>query len=324
MITLITGTPGAGKTAWIVAELLKIQGRALYVDGIPELQISHEVAGPLDDWMTWAPDGALIVVDECQRIWRPRGTGSKVPESVSALETHRHRGLDFWLITQHPNLLDANVRRLVSRHIHLTVTWAGRHQFEWPECQGNPERRGTAVKRPYKLPPAVFDKYKSATIHTKIEKRRPVALYVGIGAVVGFLVLAGVAAYRIDARVSPTDEVDAGADWPMPTDAGTAAAASDDGAALDFRPRVAARPETAPAYDALRVVKDFPRIAGCARTERKGCKCFTQQATDYPVPLEVCEAILSGAVFDPYIDPAPDVAPPPAPEPARAPDALAV
>ncbi|MBK6279115.1 MAG: hypothetical protein IPF57_13690 [Gammaproteobacteria bacterium] len=92
MITLITGTPGAGKTAWIVAELLKIQGRALYVDGIPELQISHEVAGPLDDWMTWAPDGALIVVDECQRIWRPRGTGSKVPESVSALETHRHRG----------------------------------------------------------------------------------------------------------------------------------------------------------------------------------------------------------------------------------------
>jgi zona occludens toxin len=310
MITLITGTPGAGKTAWVVAELEKINGRRVYVDGIPDLTLPHEPAGDVLTWPDWVEDGALIVVDEVQRIWRPRGTGSKVPESIAALETHRHRGLDFWLISQHPNLLDANVRRLISRHVHLTVAWNGRAEWEWPECQGAPERRGTAVHRSYKLPAHVFDRYKSASLHTKITKRKPVAFYVGMVVVPLTVALIGYAYHRISGVASGIPGA-AGAAGSA-ADAGTAAAAA---AAdpVDFQARVAARPETAPAYDSVRKVVAFPRIAACI-SSASSCNCYTQQATAYAVPPAVCEAFVRGDVFNPY---ASEVAAAPAEGPGR-------
>ena len=39
--------------------------------------------------------GAIIVVDECQRIFRPRPKRFESTDYVSELETHRQRGLDF-------------------------------------------------------------------------------------------------------------------------------------------------------------------------------------------------------------------------------------
>jgi zona occludens toxin len=43
MLTLVTGTPGAGKTAWTVQELTRLPSqRKIYVHGIPELKIAHE------------------------------------------------------------------------------------------------------------------------------------------------------------------------------------------------------------------------------------------------------------------------------------------
>ena len=43
MITLITGTPGAGKTAWTVQELTRLPSqRKIYIHGVPELKIAHE------------------------------------------------------------------------------------------------------------------------------------------------------------------------------------------------------------------------------------------------------------------------------------------
>ena len=49
MITLITGTPGTGKTAYAVSELEKISGKNIFVDGIPELQLPHEIAPPVTE-----------------------------------------------------------------------------------------------------------------------------------------------------------------------------------------------------------------------------------------------------------------------------------
>jgi zona occludens toxin len=43
MITLLTGTPGSGKTAWTVQELTRHPSqRKIFVHGIPELKIAHE------------------------------------------------------------------------------------------------------------------------------------------------------------------------------------------------------------------------------------------------------------------------------------------
>ena len=62
--------------------------------------------------MNIAPDGSVYFLDEAQNIYRPRSSASKVPESVAAFEVHRHKGLDFFLITQNPRLIDANIRAI--------------------------------------------------------------------------------------------------------------------------------------------------------------------------------------------------------------------
>ena len=93
-------------------------------------------------------------------------------------EVHRHRGLDFFIITQNPSLIDSNVRKLVSRHIHLSSTWARRLQFEFPQCKTDLDSTtGEGVKSNYTLPKDVFKLYKSASLHTKLERKTPIALY---------------------------------------------------------------------------------------------------------------------------------------------------
>lgn len=317
MITLITGTPGTGKTAWVVAALRDFlraedkqaasdpayERRRVFTDGIPDLTLEVESAEDINGWHEWAPDRALIVVDEVQRVWRPRSAGSKVPESVAQLETHRHKGIDIWLLTQHPRLLDVNVQRLVNRHIHLVRTWAGRYEYEWLECNPSPDsKRSAAVSRPYKLPADVFSLYKSATAHTQLKKRLPLSLYVTAFSIVFLMVGVWYAWHRVQALTGSAPE------HPEPesllTDAtppgGAAVAVTRGAAPVDFRARVAGRPETAPAYDGLRIVRDFPRLAGCIESVARGCRCYTQQATVYPVPESVCRAVLAGEVFDPY------------------------
>jgi len=155
VITLITGAPGAGKTAALVQLLQQFvkEGRAIFVDGIPDLKLTHL---PLDDPKRWhvdVPDGSVIVIDEVQRVWRPVATGAQVTPDISSLETHRHKGIEFYLITQHPNLLHANVRRLVGRHIHLRdVGVLGRWWYEWPESTNPESWRSAPIKQRYRLP----------------------------------------------------------------------------------------------------------------------------------------------------------------------------
>ena len=105
MISLITGLPGSGKTSLMVYMLMTrkdLQNRPLYVDGIPDLKIPHqEIPEGCDmtTWYEWAPTGAILVIDEAQRIFRPRPAGAKVPQYVQELETHRHKGIDIFILT---------------------------------------------------------------------------------------------------------------------------------------------------------------------------------------------------------------------------------
>lgn len=145
MITLITGTPGAGKTlrcVELLAELRndddpKTRSRLIFSnvnDLAPEIGAVAEF-DPLR-WMD-LPEGSLIVVDECQDFWPSRPSGSKRPESVAALNTHRHKGIDLILLTQHPGLVDQDIRALVGRHLHAYRPRAQEHSvwYEWSYCE---------------------------------------------------------------------------------------------------------------------------------------------------------------------------------------------
>lgn len=109
MITLITGTPSTGKTLRSVELLAELRDSddpknrsRLIFSTITDLAKIGVVAkfDPLL-WMD-LPVGSLIVVDEFQDFWPSRPSGSKCPESVVALNTHRHRTIDIDCILMTP------------------------------------------------------------------------------------------------------------------------------------------------------------------------------------------------------------------------------
>lgn len=317
MLTLITGVPGSGKTSGAVDLILReYSDRPLYVDGLNGLKLEHVPVDVLN-WPEEVPDGAVVVVDEVQRKWRPRGPGSKVPPSVAALETHRHRGLDFVLITQNPRLLDANVRALVGRHIHIRDTgWMGRWAYEWPECNVETAWAKCQNKRRYKLPKRVFDLYTSASMHTKPVRKVPLLLYI-LGVVLLGLAVAGYTVWRKAGKseapaLAPVAGQGAAAlpapaalpDKPPPSADPTAPAGPPD-ERVDFMPRLSDRPWTAPAYDQLRQVVRMPVIAGAICTSAR-CACVTEDGYTLPeVSDKACREWLRQPAFNPYVLPKP-------------------
>jgi len=220
MITLKTGVPGSGKTLSAVAELAGAlrsdPGRPLFVHGVKNLVIPHrvlttrvtsggqkterrEVDGQTlvvvveeeDPGSTYevdwgeVPDGALVMIDEAQqRVFPPRGPASKVPSYVAFLNTHRHRGIDIWCVTQHPKLVDQALRRLVGKHQHYRRVWGGARAvcYEWDACSDSLNfRQGT--KGLFNYPRAAYALYKSAEVHTRQRFRLPVWLLVPMAAI---------------------------------------------------------------------------------------------------------------------------------------------
>ena len=325
MITLITGGPGTGKTAWIVNQLVEIQAtqkfRSLYIHGIRDLKIPHTVIyckselcdlcrsyGELpedvlyvEDWPTWKKTYDLIVVDEFQRVWRA-SSGGKIHESIAMLDTHRHYGIDFWLITQSPKLVHTNVKAMVGRHIHLMAKWSGRTEYEWSECQDNVTSRSGAVTRSYKLPKKVYSLYKSAELHTKQDKRKPMAFYIFI--LIVPLSIAGItySVHRVNERTKPVLVSSSGAGAGATLGAADSApnVKSDLDTYLDFKPKIDGVPESAPAYKDLLKVVSAPTLLTCIKSETK-CKCYTAQATIYQTTIEYCTSVVNSLRFNPYV-----------------------
>lgn len=318
MITLITGAPGSGKSLLLVDEFLskaKEDGRIIVADGIPDLVVEHEPATTVDGWTKTVPDpssqdgkkllftfteGALVVVDECQRIFRPRRAGAAVPPEVAAFETHRHQGLDFVLITQHPGLLDQNVRRLVGRHLHIRdVGFLGRWVYEWPEAS-DPERFKTApVKRKWSLPKKSFSLYKSSSLHVKPQRGFPTAVKV---LAVAAVVMAGGVYYGYESinrklHPQPVESVKQ-----QDGQSKLAAAPVPEYNPIEQSlPRHPNYPESAPMYDQLRQVKVMPQVVGCIATSKK-CECVNQQGTKESVTDDFCHRYIDNPPFNPYAE----------------------
>lgn len=314
MITLITGAPGAGKSAALVQLLSELaEGRLVYVDGVPDLKIKHFDLPDVSKWPEAVPDGAAVVVDEVQRVWRPRGPGQKVPPDIAALETHRHRGLDFFLVTQQPRLVDANVRALVGRHVHLRdLGFLGRWWYEWPECSESVQWKSAPLKKRYVLPKKVFGLYKSASVHVKPIRSVPWMVAVMAIALVAVVWLAWSAYSSISGRMgdAPTVQVAGSAsragDPVIGSNLSSARANSPPltGAALalSFMPRLSTMPASAPVYDELRKARSMPVVVGGMCMNGR-CRCLTQQGTDAGLSSDECRQWIDNPPFDPYREP---------------------
>jgi len=202
MITLITGVPGSGKTLYCVSELLpSIIGSVVVVDGADDvtrtvytningLLLDHENidGGPngLTGWQNWCKPGDYIVFDEVQSVWKPRPNGSKIPDDIGALETHRHKGVDFIILTQHPMLLDQNVRALIGRHLHIRRMggMGAAIVYEWDSCSRSLTYSNSITRKPWRYSKKVFKQYKSAELHTKQNKSLPLVMWFAIIAII--------------------------------------------------------------------------------------------------------------------------------------------
>jgi zona occludens toxin len=329
VITLFTGMPGAGKTASML-DLLKreLNDRPIFVHFDPEskkrpgqallhesLQIPHQVVHA-DNWHKDVPDGAVLVIDEVQDVWRPRGPASKVPDCIQALETHRHGGIDIFLTTQSPRLVDANVRGLVGRHVHIRDTgWLGRWWYEWPETNDGLAWKMCPVKKRYSLPKAIFNDYRSANVHTKPIRGVPKLAYFAAAAVLAVVVLGAMVTRSIYNHTQPADiakEAPAAqlASAPVTGNPPAAWNASPGQRPIDDRvdwiPKVSFRPESAPAYEPLRKVVAMPRVTGAICVNEK-CTCYTQQNTVAQLSNDECTQWVQNKPFDPY---KPDEPPP--------------
>lgn len=195
-INLVTGVPGSGKTLWAVAWLDKLSrsGRRIVCNGIKDLAIDHELWDDdmVRDWHKHCKPNDVIVVDEVQRIWPPVSASVKATEDIEQLHVHRHFGVDFVVITQHPNRMNKTIRDLVGRHVHVRRLFGGRRAmlYEWDHCHNPNAGFRDAVKTPWFYPKRVFQLYTSAELHTKPKAVVPKVLFVLPVALIGVCVFA--------------------------------------------------------------------------------------------------------------------------------------
>lgn len=346
MITVITGTPGAGKTLYTIEKLLlpqigkTIKGRdekgnpieherKVYTN-INGLQIEHELIDGgdtqgLKDWHKWAKPGSLIVFDEVQKVWPPRPNGSKIPEDVQALDTHRHMGVDFILITQNVLNVDRHIHALGGRHLHVrrVANMPLATVYEWDHISRGLLYSKAISKAPWKYSSKVFKLYKSSELHTKQPRRIPGLVWFILFGIAAMTVLTPQVFERIGGRLTGKPVVSAekpaavsGAPAPAGTSAQPVQAVAPANQVIDeridFMPKLSDRPWTAPAYDHLRVVVRMPAVDGAICNAKHGCICFNE-AERLDMSSEACSEWIQGAKFNPYRIP-----PKPAPAPVQA------
>lgn len=326
-LTLVTGPTGGGKTALVVSWIAEVKDRPVFTMGIPELTVEHQPVPPVSEWTEQRPSeedpslllsyftfppASFVVIDEAQRVFRPRNAASKVPPEVAAFETRRHTGADFVLITQAPHLLDSNIRKLVTRHVHIYDTFLGRYKLEWVGI-GDPESvssRELASRERYKPPASAFPLYKSAELHTKIARKYPWYIYLVALCVPLALALSWYTYHRVNKRLErPSTEITAPESAPGTKPGQTKSAGNASGSTQEkmttaqyvqqFEPRLEGLAHTAPAYDEVTKPVDAPIPVGCMEMKRE-CKCITQQGTTYTTTKEICRQFINGGMFIPW------------------------
>lgn len=301
MITLITGLPGNGKTLWTlqhVKALAEKDQRLVFYVGIPALTLPWNRLETMAEWLD-IPDGSILVVDEAQMVDRlpKRGNGNP-PKYVESLATHRHRGIDIFLITQHPLLIDSFARRLCEDHFHLVRTFGAEratvHKFTQVKDYPDKSRDGS-MQSQWSFPRDVYSYYKSAEVHTH---KRKIPARVWILLSVPFLVAAfGYLGFKqLPGQVNkPVTDLHPASHPEYQTQA---LARSPDVSEIDaYRPRIPGLEYTAPRYDQVNQPQTAPRPSVCISTPSR-CTCYTDQATRLGTPDPLCRQIAASGYFD--------------------------
>lgn len=343
-IVLVTGKPGAGKTAHVVHLMLndpifkdKDGNLRKVFSNIKELQLPHTHVSSIQseqpesteeqlsfhDCYKWIKKeenlGSILIIDEVQDVYPARTNGSRVPENVSWLNTHRHLGVDIFVITQDPKDIDSRLRNLVNKHYHIAKNKLGaRTILEWKYCANNPLTQAKdAMAKLHKIDDKVKDLYKSAEIHTENKNKRskwvfilPIAvLLIPIMFYISYSLLVNIgheeSVILEDAASAPAGiEQQIAAQNALQNPQQNTLGAKPE----DFIPRLAERPETKPLYDSKRQVQTMEWPVGCITSTKGACTCYSEQGTKLKeIPQQLCESyVQDGLPFNPYRQPEKD------------------
>lgn len=231
-----------------------------------------DVPALVQNWWLWCKPGDLIVVDEAQFV-APRGTlGRKPPYWVQALEIHRHYGVDFIFITQHPGLIDTTIRALVGLHRHVRSVMGSPMcmVYVWDHAS-NPERFSLATKATFLRRPAHYRLFHSSVAHIKPPTSgRSIVVVVPL-----LLLVVGIGVARMRGRFSP------------PAAVPVADSASSPGAL--------GKPGSSPSRVlAVAGYVDVPKLSGCM-AYASTCQCWDMDGQPVGVDAAMCERSSRGA-----------------------------
>lgn len=214
MINLVVGSPGHGKTQFMISKILEIikDNEKLEAEGKPSRQIYCDIKELLipevepapDDWRE-TPDGSIIIYDEVQyrKEYEYKGNQYSQDQMIKDLTIHRHTNKDLWLITQDPQRIEKGIHKLIDRMYYIKRPASKpkyTNVFEFDKWLSNPEpaaNRNAKHKKYLDFYRFHFDDkyqslYKSATDHTSIKFKLPKQLFVFLGIIVAILVFVGV------------------------------------------------------------------------------------------------------------------------------------
>ncbi len=312
-IVLVTGNPGAGKTL-----------RALYEFALGKLNVYQwGVPGctlPQHDPKEWdkLPPGSTLIVDEAREIYPPAPPTREAPDHYK-LHKIRHTGISLVIICQHPNDIDARVRRLVGRHLHVVRAFGAEKAMvhEWMEARSDIDNREDSIKTAWAYPPELYSLYKSSELH-RMAPRVPLRIRL-IKWIVGAAILAVIGAMVLMYNVLMPDDAQtqqklgtpptSSSPFPRPTPPAppgesrvASAALTPEEIAASLTPAITGLPYTAPRYADLTEPQQAPYPAACIAS-KDSCKCFTQQATPITMPELTCRDIVKNGIFVDFLPP---------------------
>jgi zona occludens toxin len=315
-IELRTGLPGAGKTLGAVEQLIHLRkvspDRPLYAHGIADLRDGLAIPLDAEGVRNWKqlPPGSILFVDEVQKLMPAKRGAIDSPQWVRDLSEHRHLGLDFVFITQHPSLIDAYVRKLVDRHIHTVRVFGTKmvERWSWPICQADPNSKGAKKdaesKTRHMYSKEAMASYTSAELHT-VKRSVPRFVFVAVALVLA-LPLLGWVGYK---AMNYANKKAAGENAPVASASGVGGSSGQGKEPMSKEdwvkqqvPRVAGLPWSAPIFDGAKVQAqpDLYCVAFGGEHGDDDCLCQTEQGTRATVPEAMCMAFAKGGVYNPY------------------------
>lgn len=333
MLYLYTGTPGSSKTLNAVkflSETEQFKGRPVYCYNIKECQLTFEQDDQQIPWNEltqeqaerWydLPDGCVVFIDECQKIFRPRQRSAAIPKKVEELETHRHKGIDLVFCTQQPTLVDSAVLAQVERHVHIERMYQKEeaNHFTWQKCVSSPNNksdRARAVVTKVKFDKSYYGKYKSAVFHSpKVSVPLKIQLIKAFIVIIPLVFVGYFVKTLYDSRTAQEKPVQSSGVIHSNNSLNHAMNQVKQSPALDKAreekldwydsnvPRVEGLAWTAPKYDDIQEPVSAPTPNACIHWKSRDiCTCSTFQATKINVPRHVCMRIVNGGFFNPAI-----------------------